>query len=50
MGDIYRGVIPFIVIQAIAIACVAALPQIATWLPDYALDLRGAVRGFKAHE
>lgn len=50
MADIYRGVIPFIVIQIIAIVCVAALPQIATWLPDQLLDLRGAVRGFKAHE
>jgi TRAP-type mannitol/chloroaromatic compound transport system permease large subunit len=50
MADIYRGIIPFVVIQVVAIVCVAALPQIATWLPDQLLDLRGAVRGFKANE
>jgi len=50
MADIYRGIIPFIVIQLIAIGCVAAIPQLATWLPDQLLDLRAAVRGIKAHE
>jgi len=32
-GDIYRGVIPFVIIQIIALALLAAAPQIATWLP-----------------
>ncbi len=31
--NIYRGVIPFIFIQVIAIVLVFAFPQIATWLP-----------------
>lgn len=32
--DIYRAVIPFIAIQLIALALVAAFPALATWLPD----------------
>jgi len=32
-GDIYRGVIPFIALQAIGVAIIWFLPQIATWLP-----------------
>jgi tripartite ATP-independent transporter DctM subunit len=31
--DIYRGVAPFIVLQVVALACVAAFPTLATWLP-----------------
>ena len=31
--DIYRGVIPFIVIQVIALGMIAYWPEIATWLP-----------------
>jgi TRAP-type mannitol/chloroaromatic compound transport system permease large subunit len=31
--DIYRGVIPFIVLQVIALLAVAFVPQLATWLP-----------------
>ncbi|TNF37860.1 MAG: TRAP transporter large permease subunit [Gammaproteobacteria bacterium] len=31
--DIYRGVIPFIVIQIIALAMIAWWPELATWLP-----------------
>lgn len=31
----YRGVVPFIVIQVIALAMLAAFPQIGTWLPFY---------------
>lgn len=31
--DIYRGVMPFIVIQLIALGMIAMWPQIATWLP-----------------
>ncbi|MFM8796965.1 MAG: TRAP transporter large permease subunit, partial [Betaproteobacteria bacterium] len=31
--DIYRGVIPFIALQAVALALVFFYPQIALWLP-----------------
>jgi TRAP-type mannitol/chloroaromatic compound transport system permease large subunit len=50
MADIYRGVVPFIAIQLIVIGCVAAVPQLATWLPDHMLNLPAAVRGIKAHD
>ena len=32
--DIYRGVLPFIALQLLMLATVAAFPQMATWLPD----------------
>jgi TRAP-type mannitol/chloroaromatic compound transport system permease large subunit len=32
--DIYKGVIPFVVIQLLALALLAAWPSLATWLPD----------------
>ena len=32
--DIYRGVMPFIVIQLLALVLLAALPGLATWLPE----------------
>lgn len=32
-GDIYRGVIPFVVLQLIALCILAYFPQLATWLP-----------------
>lgn len=31
---VYRGIIPFILLQMIALGLVAYFPQIATWLPD----------------
>ncbi|MBY0336255.1 MAG: TRAP transporter large permease subunit [Acetobacteraceae bacterium] len=31
--DVYRGIIPFVVIQVLAIAVVVAWPELATWLP-----------------
>jgi len=33
-GAIYRGVIPFVAIQIVALAIVAAWPGLATWLPE----------------
>jgi len=36
--DIYKGVIPFIIIQLIALAIVFLVPEIATWLPSVAYD------------
>ncbi|MCC0016483.1 MAG: TRAP transporter large permease subunit [Rhodobiaceae bacterium] len=33
-ADIYRGVIPFIAIQILALVLIFAFPALATWLPD----------------
>jgi tripartite ATP-independent transporter DctM subunit len=33
-GDIYRGVVPFIVIQVLLLALLALWPELATWLPE----------------
>ncbi|MDG1437981.1 MAG: TRAP transporter large permease subunit [Emcibacteraceae bacterium] len=35
MNDIYKGVVPFIIIQLIGLMLVMAFPQIALWLPNY---------------
>ncbi|MGZ8411054.1 MAG: TRAP transporter large permease subunit, partial [Hyphomicrobium sp.] len=32
--DIYRGIVPFVIIQLIALGVVAAFPGLATWLPS----------------
>ncbi|MEE3059876.1 MAG: TRAP transporter large permease subunit, partial [Pseudomonadota bacterium] len=32
-GDIYRGAIPFVIIQLIMLALLAWIPEMATWLP-----------------
>lgn len=34
-GAIYRGIIPFVVIQAVVVAAVVWFPGLATWLPAY---------------
>ena len=34
MGDIYRAVIPFVIIQAIGLALCMIFPQIILWLPS----------------
>ena len=34
MGDIYKGIIPFVVIQLIGLALMVSFPEIITWLPD----------------
>lgn len=34
MADIYRSVIPFVVLQAVGLALVMVFPQIAMWLPN----------------
>ena len=31
--DIYRGIVPFVIIQIFALAVIALLPGVATWLP-----------------
>jgi tripartite ATP-independent transporter DctM subunit len=33
-GQIYRGVMPYIVIQLVALTMLAIWPELATWLPD----------------
>jgi len=33
-GDIYRGVVPFVMLQILLLAVVAAWPGLATWLPE----------------
>jgi len=33
-GDIYRGVVPFIIVQLVGLALVFFFPAIATWLPE----------------
>ena len=32
--QIYRGVIPFILIQLVVLGCLAKWPELATWLPE----------------
>jgi len=39
LADIYRGVVPYILIQLLVIATVMAFPAIATWLPERVFDL-----------
>ncbi len=36
LTDIYRGVIPFIILQLIGLGIVIAFPQLVTWLPSVA--------------
>ncbi|MDQ7090892.1 MAG: TRAP transporter large permease subunit [Methylococcales bacterium] len=36
--DIYKGVIPFIIIQLMMLIILAIWPQLATWLPSYVYD------------
>ena len=35
MSDIYKGVVPFIVIQVIVLVILLFFPKIVTWLPTY---------------
>jgi TRAP-type mannitol/chloroaromatic compound transport system permease large subunit len=39
MADLYRGILPYVAAQIVAIALVIVFPAIATWLPDRVLDL-----------
>jgi TRAP-type mannitol/chloroaromatic compound transport system permease large subunit len=32
-GDIYRGIIPFVMMQLLALVLVFLFPQLALWLP-----------------
>ena len=33
--DIYRSIIPFVIVMCIGLAIVMIFPEIATWLPEY---------------
>jgi TRAP-type mannitol/chloroaromatic compound transport system permease large subunit len=33
--DIYRSIIPFVLIMTLALTLVMVFPQIALWLPEY---------------
>ena len=33
MGDIYRGIMPFVILQLIGLALLIAFPEIILWLP-----------------
>ncbi|MEO1155420.1 MAG: TRAP transporter large permease subunit, partial [Pseudomonadota bacterium] len=39
LGDIYRSIIPFVLVMVCALAIVMVFPEIATWLPDYVYGL-----------
>ena len=37
-GQIYRGIIPFVIIQIIGLMLVAFYPEVATWLPRFGFN------------
>lgn len=54
-ADIYRGIIPFVAIQIVAMGIVWAAPALATWLPDQAfptarLDAEGHTQPAMSNE
>jgi TRAP-type mannitol/chloroaromatic compound transport system permease large subunit len=38
IGDIYKSIIPFVVVMMIGLATVMIFPEIALWLPEYVYD------------
>jgi len=36
MGDIYRGIVPFVILQLVGLLLIIAFPQLALWLPRVA--------------
>ena len=34
-GQIYRGIVPFVVIQLVGLGLVVLFPEMATWLPEF---------------
>jgi TRAP-type mannitol/chloroaromatic compound transport system permease large subunit len=38
LEHIYRGIVPFVVLQLVGLALVIAFPEIALWLPRVMLD------------
>jgi TRAP-type mannitol/chloroaromatic compound transport system permease large subunit len=39
LADVWRGAMPYVVLQLMVLLAVAALPDLATWLPAQILDL-----------
>lgn len=39
MTDIWRGAAPYVALQLLVLLAIAALPELATWLPAHLLDL-----------
>jgi tripartite ATP-independent transporter DctM subunit len=39
LAEVWRGALPYVVLQLLALLAVAALPDLATWLPARLLDL-----------
>jgi TRAP-type mannitol/chloroaromatic compound transport system permease large subunit len=39
LAQVWQGAIPYVVLQLLALLAVAALPDLATWLPAQLLDL-----------
>jgi len=39
LAEVWRGALPYVVLQLLALLAVAALPDLATWLPAQLLDL-----------
>jgi len=35
LGDIYRSIVPFVLVMALAMVLLMIFPEIATWLPDW---------------
>jgi len=40
LGDIYRSIIPFVIVMVFGLTLVMMFPQIALWLPEYVQELR----------
>ena len=40
IGHMYRGVIPFICLQVVALVIVMAFPKLVTWLPGVMLTFK----------
>ena len=36
VGHLYRGIIPFVILQLLGLAAVFAWPELVTWLPEVA--------------
>lgn len=42
MSQIYRGIIPFVVVQVIVLGLIMAFPQLTSWLPDLMQEMRNS--------
>ena len=38
MGDVYRGIVPFVALQLLGLGLIIAFPEIALWLPGKLLN------------